>query len=180
MTSAQASDLLRNNYIETGSKTSWADLGAGSGTFTLALAGLLQPGSTIYAIDTNKDALKAIPAVYNQVKIETHVANFLDGELPFQQINGFLMANSLHYVLNQTAFLEKMSQYVTKTSYLLIVEYDTDRPQAPWVPYPLSYNSLRNLVERLGYQSFYKLQERPSMYGQANLYSALAVRNLTG
>lgn len=29
----------------------WADLGCGSGTFTLALAGLLPSGSTIDAID---------------------------------------------------------------------------------------------------------------------------------
>lgn len=151
-------------------------MGAGSGTFTLALAGLLQPGSTIYAIDTNKDSLRAIPALYNQVKLETQVADFVQNELPFQQIDGFLMANSLHYVSDQAAFLGKMSEYVTKTSYLLIVEYDTDGPQLPWVPYPLSYHSLSNLVERLGYQTVRKLQERPSMYGRANVYAALAVR----
>lgn len=176
MTGAQASDLLRNNHINMESPMVWADLGAGSGTFTLALAGLLQPGSTIYAVDTNQDSLKSMPALYNQVKIETYVADFIRDELSLSKIDGFLMANSLHYVSNQVAFLEKMSRYVSKKSYLLIVEYDTDRPQMPWVPYPVSYQSLTNLVERLGYQTIYKMQERPSIYGRANLYSALAIR----
>ena len=39
----------------------WADLGAGSGAFTLALADLLPPGSLIYAVDKDA-ALKVVSA----------------------------------------------------------------------------------------------------------------------
>ena len=44
----------------------WADLGAGTGTFTLALAELLGAGSTIYAVDADANAIHALgelPAV---------------------------------------------------------------------------------------------------------------------
>ncbi|MVM31778.1 methyltransferase domain-containing protein [Spirosoma sp. HMF4905] len=176
MTDTEASDLIRTNYLDTSRKTVWADLGAGSGTFTRALAGLLQPGSTIYAIDTDKKALKTIPNLRHQVKIETYVADFIRDELPLPKIDGFLMANSLHYVSDQIAFLEKMSGYLMEVNDLLIIEYDTDTPNAPWVPYPVSYRSLTNLVERIGYQTIHKLRERDSIYGNATLYSALATR----
>ena len=33
----------------------WADIGAGSGTFTRALRSLLPPGSRIYAVDNDAD-----------------------------------------------------------------------------------------------------------------------------
>ena len=39
----------------------WADLGCGDGTFTLALASLLPAGSTIYAVDQDAAALRALP-----------------------------------------------------------------------------------------------------------------------
>jgi ubiquinone/menaquinone biosynthesis C-methylase UbiE len=179
MTPAQATDLLRTNHINTGAKTVWADLGAGSGTFTLALAELLAPGSTIYAIDTNKNTLRAIPSLHNQVRVKACVADFIHDELMLPKIDGFLMANSLHYVADQVAFLDKMSKYVKEISHLLIVEYDTDQPVPTWVPYPVSYRSLTRLAEEVGYKTIYKLQEHPSIYGRATLYSALAVRTNT-
>lgn len=176
MTAEQASNLLQNTYIETGHSMVWADLGAGSGTFTLALAGLLPPGSTIYAIDTNKAALKAIPAFHNQVKLETYAMDFTREELPLSKLDGFLMANALHYVSDQVAFLEKMNKYLAELSYFLTVEYDTDQSIPTWVPYPVSYHTLANLVKRTGYQTIHKLGEQASIYGRAKLYSALAVR----
>ena len=41
----------------------WADLGAGDGAFTLALADLLPEGSTIHAIDRDRSALEEEPRV---------------------------------------------------------------------------------------------------------------------
>jgi len=42
----------------------WADLGAGDGTFTQALARLLEPGSRIYAVDRDRAALAALENGY--------------------------------------------------------------------------------------------------------------------
>ena len=48
--------LLRDGVPRTAG--TWADLGAGAGAFTLALADLLPPGSLIYAIDKDTAALR--------------------------------------------------------------------------------------------------------------------------
>jgi methylase of polypeptide subunit release factors len=59
----EAAKMLENDSFNSLQKERWADLGCGSGTFTIALAGLLKPQSIIYAIDTNASALKQIPAI---------------------------------------------------------------------------------------------------------------------
>ena len=54
----EAVDLLRDAVGE--STGIWADLGAGGGTFTLALAELLGAGSAIYAVDADANAVHAL------------------------------------------------------------------------------------------------------------------------
>jgi hypothetical protein len=52
MTHHEAITLIDNPYLRQIIRpTRWADLGCGSGTFTLALADLLVPGSSIEAVD---------------------------------------------------------------------------------------------------------------------------------
>jgi ubiquinone/menaquinone biosynthesis C-methylase UbiE len=51
MTQRDAIALIDHPILRAAPPTHWADLGCGSGTFTLALATLLPPGSTIEAID---------------------------------------------------------------------------------------------------------------------------------
>src|SRR5690242_20534274 len=95
--------------ITTTEKTKWADLGCGTGTFTLALASLLKSSGTIYAIDADSSSLKRIPGNYNGVIIEKQQSNFEKDELPFTGLNGILMANSLHYVKDKIRFINKIS-----------------------------------------------------------------------
>jgi hypothetical protein len=80
------------------------------------------------------------------------------------------MANALHYVSDRRAFLNRIHAVPA----LLIVEYDTDRPVPRWVPYPLSFATLSTLLASSGRPHLQKLGTRPSSFGRANLYSALA------
>lgn len=66
----EAAAMLDHDYFRTTEQMVWADLGCGSGTFTLALASLLSPGSFVYAIDRNAAALQQIPSGYNWVSIK--------------------------------------------------------------------------------------------------------------
>ncbi len=46
-----AINLIDTTHLTTQTAQRWADLGAGSGLFTRALASYLQPGSSILAVD---------------------------------------------------------------------------------------------------------------------------------
>lgn len=175
MTIAQATALLQYD-AGTSAKTTWADLGAGSGTFTLALANRLVPGSSIYAVDRDARALAKIPDSHNGVIIRQHPADFVSDALPVPTVDGLLMANALHYVREKSVFLEKVKAHLSPTGCFLVVEYDTDQPNPPWVPYPLSFPSLTSLFRGIGFERVRKVGERRSIYGRANLYAVLIER----
>lgn len=152
----------------------WADLGCGTGFFTHALAHLLPSGSIIEAIDKGVIPLTPLPNP-KHILIRPQQLDFAAGPLPYARLNGLLMANSLHYVKDQTACIAQLSQALSPEGCFLLVEYDTHLPD-PWVPYPIRYNALPGLFNPLGFGVVTKLQERPSRYGRANLYAALIGR----
>jgi precorrin-6B methylase 2 len=59
---ADATELIRIDQIAGARAQRWCDLGCGAGTFTLALATLLPPGSVIHAIDKDEHRYRRFPA----------------------------------------------------------------------------------------------------------------------
>jgi ubiquinone/menaquinone biosynthesis C-methylase UbiE len=170
-----AIDLIRYDYPKNGSQT-WADLGCGTGLFTFALANLLDKGAVIHALDSRQILLKQ---EFNpqQVLIRQHELDFVNDQLDLPQLDGVLMANSLHYVSNKPAFLTKLKFHLKPNARLLIVEYDTMSANQ-WVPYPIDFNTLKLLMATIGFTNPIKLNERPSAFGKRNIYSAIsAVKN---
>lgn len=151
----------------------WADLGCGSGTFTLALARHLGQNSHIYAVDKNRHSLADIPGHFEDTVIEKRAADFIKDEIPLSGLDGILMANSLHYVPDQPAFINEVMQWLKPGSRFLIVEYDTSSSN-PWIPYPVGWARLEELFTDAGFSSVRKISEVPSRLNRANLYSAIA------
>jgi ubiquinone/menaquinone biosynthesis C-methylase UbiE len=171
MTPAQALSLINTPSLHMLQSTSWADLGCGSGLFTLALATLLQPGSTIYAVD-QKVSLKQ-HLTPNQITIQPIKADFEKQDLGLRDLEGIIMANSFHYIKDKRALLQRLKPLLRPKHLFLIVEYDTDRPVATWVPFPLSFSALQSLFHTTGYSTITHLADQPSIYNKTNIYSAL-------
>ena len=156
----------------------WADLGSGSGAFTLALADLLGPTARIYSVDRDARSLqeqaRVMHAHFPSVAVEYLTADFTR-KLDLPSLDGLLLANSLHYVRDKPAFLQKMRAcYRVPTSgALLLVEYDTDRPTPHWVPYPLSFAAAAQLLPAAGWSHIQKLGSRPSAFRRSELYAVL-------
>lgn len=156
----------------------WADLGSGKGAFTLALADLLGKDATIYSIDQDnqrlddqkKEFVKYFPGS-NVTFIQADFTKPLD--LPL--LDGIIMANSLHYVKDQQRFLEKLQTYLKPHGELVLVEYNTDDGEAPWVPYALSFEKFTQLAKNHGWEDIQLLEKIPSTYWN-EMYSAHAIR----
>jgi ubiquinone/menaquinone biosynthesis C-methylase UbiE len=172
MNQEEAIQLIKTPEISNVEPSAWADLGAGSGTFTLALSKLLAPGSSIYAVDQLTRSLKAIPAVTG-ITIEKIPGDFTDTTLVPENLNGILMANALHFVKDKMEFLKKISAKLSPGGIFLIVEYDLQR-SSPWVPYPLPFAFLEKLFADGLERSVYKLGEMPSRYNRSMIYGAVA------
>jgi trans-aconitate methyltransferase len=167
-----AIEMLADSGVDALGPATWADLGCGDGTFTLALAEVLAADSTIHAIDRDGSALRKIPSTYKGVRITTQRGDFTNQPWPFADLDGILMANSLHFIEDQPTFIRACEPRMTARRRFLIVEYDTDEASR-WLPYPVSQIRLAALFAAAGYSSIRLLRSRPSVYRRASLYAAL-------
>jgi hypothetical protein len=168
-----AIDLIAGLPVLNRQPSRWADLGCGTGLFTVALVHYLAPGSIIYAVDKEKIKPPVIP-VELQIRVEPLVLDFSREQLPLNGLSGILMANSLHYVKDKLSFINTVKTRMLSKHHWILVEYDTERSN-PWVPYPVSFSGLNSLFAASGYPQGKKLNERSSVYGRANLYAACFV-----
>jgi ubiquinone/menaquinone biosynthesis C-methylase UbiE len=168
--------LLRKGVLEPGGI--WADLGCGEGAFTLALADLLGPGSTIYAVDKNAQAIEQLErtmhAMFPAVTLHCLAADFTQ-PLNLPTLDGIVMANSLHYVRKKDVMLQRVRGYLRSRGSLLLVEYNTDHSNF-WLPYPLSYETWNALAGRNGFIETHLLERVPSRYVR-EMYSAASQTN---
>ena len=144
----------------------WADLGAGEGAFTIALAELLGPGAHITAVDRDARAVRSIGD-----GIETLVADFTK-PLDLHDLDGVVMANSLHFVRRKQPVLANVMAMLKPGAPLIVVEYSTDRGN-PWVPHPFSYETWRRLAAEAGLVGTALVATVPSRYFGA-MYSAVS------
>ena len=171
MSPAEARALIAHPSLAAAPSQTWADLGSGDGTFTVALASHLPAGSVVHAIDIDARALADIDPPRSGATIVTHVGDFTEFPWPFSDLDGVLMANSLHYVRDQHEFLRRVVSQLRRRR-LLLVEYDTDRANA-WVPYPVNSTAAIALAGDVGLRRATPLGRRRSVYRRAEIYATL-------
>ena len=164
MNHADHVNLIRDGVGERGGR--WADLGAGEGAFTLALAELVGPEAHIVAVDKDRRALRALAG-----RFETVVADFTR-PLDLRDLDGVVMANSLHYVGDKQPVLESVRAMLRPGGRLIVVEYGTDRGNT-WVPYPFTFAQWQKLAERAGFVTSRLLNTVPSRW-LGTMYSAVS------
>ena len=166
-----AKKLIEEGIEQTDSKQVWVDLGAGNGLFTYALSTLISDNSIIYSIDSDAQSLNAIN-IRKPVKLEKICADFEKENWAAEPLTGVLMANALHYVKDKERLLKKIAESMAPGGRLIIVEYEMEKPNT-WVPYPVGFDRLGELVFRTAYKSIRKLNEVPSVYDHRMIYSVL-------
>ncbi|MGI9181240.1 MAG: class I SAM-dependent methyltransferase [Longimicrobiaceae bacterium] len=183
---AEAAKLIRGAVVERAG--SWADLGAGEGTFTRALAGLLGAEGRLYAIDRDPAAMRALSRWADRqnaadASAEAEVIPVAGGFLELDAIpalegvtlDGVLLANALHFAAEPARLLAGIARLVRPGGRLVVVEYDR-RPASRWVPYPVSQERLRELLPTAGFTAPAVVGTRPSLYS-GMLYAAVALRS---
>lgn len=156
----------------TGRGGRWADLGSGEGAFTAALADLIGPGGHITAVDRDAGALRRLASQrYPGAEVTTKVADFTRA-MDLSQLDGIVMANSLHFVRDKAPVLESVRRMLRPGGKLVVVEYGTDRGN-PWVPHPFSYESWEKMAAQAGFVRTRLLRTIPSRH-LGSMYSAVS------
>lgn len=161
--------------------STWADLGAGSGVFTRALASLLGPTGTVYAVDRDGRTVRQLakhldarPGPTSGATTHVRQADFTR-PLELDPLDGLLLANSLHFTSQQERVLRRLVGHMKAHGRLLIVEYDTHQ-RTPWGPFPVPLEQLRGLTRAVGLTDFREVGRQPSSFGGRELYAAVAVK----
>ena len=164
--------LLREGVTRGGT---WADLGAGTGAFTLALAELVGPSGEIVAVDRDRGALRELERAIRPggATVRTLGADFTK-QVALDSLDGVVMANSLHFVRDKSPVLALVHTMLKPSGRLLLVEYDTDNGN-PYVPHPLSFETWRALADAIGFTGTRKLATVPSRF-LGRIFSAESLR----
>jgi ubiquinone/menaquinone biosynthesis C-methylase UbiE len=164
--------LLREGIDSQGGQ--WADLGAGEGAFTLALAELLGPGAHITAVDRDGGALSRLSEEmgrrYPATELDVLIADFTR-PLALAGLDGVVMANSLHFLRDKRDVLAALRAMLRPGGRLIVVEYGADRGN-PWVPHPFSYPRWETMAADAGFERTRLLGTVPSRY-LGSMYSAV-------
>lgn len=159
-------DLLRHGIPQVGGV--WADLGSGTGAFTLALAELIGPTGEIYSVDKDRGSLQE-QAKIMQSRFPENTAHYLKADfaetLELPPLDGVVMANSLHFVADRhkEAVLQQIKSYLKPEGRILIVEYNTDSGNT-WVPHPFAYPTWEKMAKQMGFEHTRLLATYPSRF----------------
>ncbi len=134
----------------------WADLGAGSGAFTLALRELIGPLAVIYAVDRDRFRLKELERAWHIRFGTTTGLNLISADftsaLGLPELDGIVMANSLHFYKEKVYLLQHVGSFLKPGGRLLLVEYNVDSGNF-WVPYPVSFETYQALALQAGFRA---------------------------
>lgn len=138
------------------------------------MAELLGSEATIYSVESDPRALRSqerkLRARFPHLQVELIQADFND-RLDIADLDGIVMANSLHFQERACAVLVHVAQWLKRGGKLVVVEYDIDSPNQ-WVPYPLPYTRLPSVAACAGLSEPRLLESRPSRYHR-RVYSAV-------
>jgi ubiquinone/menaquinone biosynthesis C-methylase UbiE len=155
----------------------WADFGSGEGAFTLALRDLVGPEGEIFSVEKDRARLDRQQRDF-QTRFPDSRVHFVEADftrpLELLPLDGFVMANALHFFRDKERLLRQLGGYLKPQGCLVLVEYNVDVGNS-WVPYPMAFEAFERLAVRAGFTRPSLLTTVPSRFLH-EIYSALAFK----
>ncbi|MGA9120979.1 MAG: methyltransferase domain-containing protein [Bacteroidota bacterium] len=135
-----------------------ADVGAGTGYFTLPFSEVVGPSGKIHAVDFQADMLKKIRAKLDADKSRNNIA-LVSGSasattLPEQSVDVVFMANLWHELDDFSAVLSEVKRILKPNGKLSIVDWRADLPSPPGPPtaHRVSVQAVQKTLESHGWK----------------------------
>ena len=111
-----------------------ADIGAGTGAFSLPFARTVAPSGKVYAVDIDPGLLDYIAQKAkkeNVENIQTVKGEFSDPKLPARDVDLGFFHDVLHHIENRQAYLKALGTYIKPTGRIALIEMNRDDPKTP-------------------------------------------------
>lgn len=103
-----------------------ADLGAGTGAFSVPFGKTVSPGGRVYAVDIDEGFFQYIEGKAMAAKVtnvQTVLGEFTDAKLPVQ-VDVAFFHDVLHHIEDRAGYLKNLAQYVKTTGRVAIIDFD--------------------------------------------------------
>jgi ubiquinone/menaquinone biosynthesis C-methylase UbiE len=107
-----------------------ADLGAGTGVFSVPIARAVAPTGKVYAVDVDQALVDYIGRKVkdqNVTNVQTVLGQFTDPALPASDVDLAFMHDVLHHIENRSGYLKQVVRYLKRAGRIAIVEPDAQK-----------------------------------------------------
>jgi len=103
-----------------------ADIGAGSGVFTLPLAKALAGSGMVYAVDIEQglvDHIAKRAREQNATNVRGVLGRFTDPNLPARDVDLAFIADVLHHIENRAEYLKNLATYLKPGGRIAVIDF---------------------------------------------------------
>jgi SAM-dependent methyltransferase len=133
-----------------------ADIGAGSGYYTMLLSAAVGPAGRVYATDIQPEMLSLIRAKIDARRIsnvELVLGSATESRLPEAALDLALMVDVYHELSRPQAFLQTLKRAIKPEGRLVLIEFRKESPGVPIRPeHKMSVREARMELEAEGYR----------------------------
>ncbi len=111
-----------------------ADIGAGTGIFSVPMARAVGAGGTVYSVEVDGGFFPLIDAKAREVgvsNIRTVLAEFGDPKLPVRDVDVAFFHDVLHHIQEREAYIRALAAYLPAGSRVVVVDYDKNVQGVP-------------------------------------------------
>jgi ubiquinone/menaquinone biosynthesis C-methylase UbiE len=154
-----------------------ADIGAGSGLFSRAIAKAVAPSGTLYAVDIQQDLLDHINQTAKAQgisNIRTVLGEYDDPKLPARNLDLALINDVLHHIQHRDVYLKALGTYMKPSGRIAIIEMDSTDPNTPHRNQPELLVSRAEMLKWMSDAGFRLVQEHADLFPGTKLFLVFA------
>jgi ubiquinone/menaquinone biosynthesis C-methylase UbiE len=133
-----------------------ADIGAGSGYFSLKLAHFVGDKGKVYAVDVSPDMVRYLNRRIRETKTTNVVTILADNDdplLPDRSVNRFFICDVWHHVENQTKYLSLMKKMLKPGGEVVMIDFHKkDLPFGPPMQMKIAREDVIKQMETNGFR----------------------------
>ena len=129
-----------------------ADIGAGTGYFSMRLAKAL-PGGTVYAVDIEPAMIDHLRTRAQAEKLTNIVPVLASATSPnlSKPVDVMLIVNTYHHLPNRVAYFADLKRSLTPAGRIAIVDFRKDAPEGPPREFRFEVEQIESEMKQAGY-----------------------------
>jgi cyclopropane fatty-acyl-phospholipid synthase-like methyltransferase len=133
-----------------------ADIGSGSGYFSLRLARAVGPSGRVYAVDVDPDMVRHLNRRVRESgadNVRTVLADFDDPLLPDASVDRFFVCDTWHHVEDQAKYLGLMKKMLRRGGQVVMIDFKkSETPVGPPLAMRIARDDLVKQMQGAGFR----------------------------